>query len=314
MQVFPRWQPRRDRQRRRHRPHLGRLSGRCIFILTGHSEDVTSAIFPQTAAECSPRDATKAIIWDAATGRTHLNIFDAEDGLRTAAYSADGLRVVTTTTNRIARVWDAISGRALYVLKGHTQDLRGAVFSPDMARVATASSDGNVRVWDVRSGRYGQIFQSKFELNSAMFSPDGGRVVTTHIDHNALLWNAKSERSQRCSPATPPRSTGVPFPQTASASPPRRATRRSKLWDGMTGRPVGTISGHQARSSKSPMPPTEHGFARPAPIARQSYGTPNSSACIDAVGHTSEVRSCSFSPDGSRLVTASSDGNAGSGI
>ena len=38
-----------------------------------------------------------------------------------AAFSADGKRVVTASDDKTARIWDAESGKEIAVLKGHDQ-------------------------------------------------------------------------------------------------------------------------------------------------------------------------------------------------
>jgi WD40 repeat protein len=67
--------------------------------------------------------------------------------VRTAAFSADGQRVVTASSDGTARVWDASSGKSLATLSGHTKAVNAAAFSVDGQRVVTASSDGTARIW-----------------------------------------------------------------------------------------------------------------------------------------------------------------------
>jgi len=73
-------------------------------------------------------------------------------GLRTAAFSGDGTRVVTASSDDTARIWDAESGKEIAVLKGHDRQVSSAAFSGDGKRVVTASWDGTVRIWDAESG------------------------------------------------------------------------------------------------------------------------------------------------------------------
>jgi WD40 repeat protein len=61
-----------------------------------------------------------------------------------AAFSADGKRVLTASDDNTARIWDAESGAEIAVLKGHT-----LAFSGDGKRMLTVSDDNTARIWDV---------------------------------------------------------------------------------------------------------------------------------------------------------------------
>jgi len=69
-----------------------------------------------------------------------------------AAFSADGARIVTASSDRTARIWDTASGEMLREIDGHGRGLWTAVFSFDGGRVVTASMDGTARIWDVSFG------------------------------------------------------------------------------------------------------------------------------------------------------------------
>ena len=61
------------------------------------------------------------------------------DAVKLAAFSPDGRRVVTASTDGTARVWDASSGKFIAPLRGHSGWVLKAAFSPDGLRVITAS-------------------------------------------------------------------------------------------------------------------------------------------------------------------------------
>ena len=72
--------------------------------------------------------------------------------VRSVAYSPDGSRIVTASSDGTARLFDGRSGEPLRVLRGHDGDVNAAVFTPDGRRVLTGSADGTARLFDVESG------------------------------------------------------------------------------------------------------------------------------------------------------------------
>jgi len=75
-----------------------------------------------------------------------------EDSLMSAAFSPDGLRVVTASSDRTARLWDAATGAALGTPMRHEGMVSSVASSPDDLRVLTASDDGTARLWDAATG------------------------------------------------------------------------------------------------------------------------------------------------------------------
>ena len=65
------------------------------------------------------------------------------------AFSPDGKRLATASTDRTAKVWDAASGRELFTLRGHSLEVNAVAFSPDGLRLATASGDHTVQVYTI---------------------------------------------------------------------------------------------------------------------------------------------------------------------
>jgi WD40 repeat protein len=74
------------------------------------------------------------------------------------AFSADGKRLASASSDKTARLWDVATRRALgEPLQGHTSYVYSVAFSPDGKMLASASGEKSVRLWDVaRRGALGE--------------------------------------------------------------------------------------------------------------------------------------------------------------
>jgi len=81
-----------------------------------------------------------------------------EDGVVSAAFSANDRRVVTASYDKTVRRWDSETGKQLGEPLRHNQLVNTAEYSPDGKQIVTASEDGGVRVWEVsdQDERFGQ--------------------------------------------------------------------------------------------------------------------------------------------------------------
>jgi dipeptidyl aminopeptidase/acylaminoacyl peptidase len=110
----------------------------------------------------------------------------------TAAFSPDGLRIVTASDDTTARIWDAATGRELVLLAGHSQPVTSAAFSSDGTRVVTSSYDKTARIWDATTGQQLMAMMQGDLVETAAFAPDGRSIVTASDDKTADIWDARA--------------------------------------------------------------------------------------------------------------------------
>ncbi|MBI4905108.1 MAG: serine/threonine protein kinase [Acidobacteria bacterium] len=117
-------------------------------------------------------------VWDAAGGKTLAQWRGHQAGTRSVAFSPDGTRIVSGSDDRTARLWDAASGAEMAAFEGHRGAILAVAFSSDGLRIATASEDGSARIWSTAPA--GEIVRMVVgeAVSSVAFSPDGASIVT----------------------------------------------------------------------------------------------------------------------------------------
>jgi WD40 repeat protein len=154
----------------------------------------------------------------------------------------------------------------------HDSPVFYASFSQDGRRLLTVAKDA--RLWDVQTGLLiGAPMHHDQFVRKAIFSPDGSLILTTAFDHTARLWDAHTAR-----PICAPLVQDNPGVNIAVFSPDSSRVA------------VGSVDSFS-------------GIAR---IWDTFTGQPIGMPMV----HKGQIESISFSPDGSRLATASDDGTA----
>jgi WD40 repeat protein/DNA-binding SARP family transcriptional activator len=173
------------------------------------------------------------------------------------------------------------AARAPLTLRGHTDFALHAVFSPDGTRVVTNSSDGSFKLWDAVTGSElltGPTLQTDTPfIPKTLFNRDGTRLINVNRDAGDTVvvetWDIASGKKL----------SAVPLAISGST-----LTLNSLSPDG-TRIAFGSIfSGNDATV----------------------WDLTTGELLLTLKGHTREVLDVEFSPDGTRIATASADGTA----
>ena len=186
----------------------------------------------------------------------------------------------------------------------------GVVASPDGPRVATASLDGSARVWEFFTVTGGELLRLSHgaAVVAVRSVPTCARVATASFDGSARVWDAVTGGELlRLSHGAAV--VAVSFSPDGARVATASFDGSARVWDATTGRMVleERHGGPVFRVTFSPR--TGRGSRPPATTGRPGCSHSSQSERVQLT-HGDWVSDVGFSPDGTRVVTASYDGTA----
>jgi WD40 repeat protein len=117
-----------------------------------------------------------ARVWEAASGRELAALSGHSGEVMSAAFSTDGHRLVTVSTDQSVKLWDMEldfgtdnPARELLTLRGHTDVIDCVAFSPNGLRIATGSRDRTVKIWEAASPQQVTAWQNEETAEAPSF-------------------------------------------------------------------------------------------------------------------------------------------------
>ena len=247
-----------------------------------HDSFVLSATYSPDGQRIATASAEgTARIWDPGTGEEITSPLRHDSAVGTAHFGPDGQQIVTGSRDKSARLWGARSGQALTEPMRHESNVLMAALGAGGHRVLSISETDTAWLWDVRLLQPLAVLRwLQSPAVAGRFSPNGHHVMVIDEANAVRVWNAQTGLPQT-------RFMGHPHPESriindAQFSPDsRRLVTTAESWAA-----------------------TPSGYGGEAHIWDASTG--------EAIGRPitspSVMQRARFSPDGTKLVTASKGG------
>ncbi|KIK64688.1 hypothetical protein GYMLUDRAFT_981954 [Collybiopsis luxurians FD-317 M1] len=234
-------------------------------------------------------------------GTMQVALLQAPGEIHSVAYSSDGTRIVSGSSDRTVRIWDATTGTQIgHPLHGHDHFVLSVAFSPDGTRIVSGSLDRTVRIWDTTTGtQIGHPLHGHDDfVSSVAFSPDGTRVLSGSEDRTVRIWDATTG-TQIGNPLHGHNSSvySVAFSPDGTRIVSGSWDRTVRIWNATTGTQIVAFSPDGTRIVSGSKDWTMR-------IWDATTGTQIGNPLH---GHDSSVYSVAFSPDGTRIVSGSED-------
>ena len=282
--------------------HRGILAFHLIATIPAHDQDVSGiAVSPDGSKFASAGVDGTLKIWPLSYSSdtqslapilTLENRMDFEPyayaGGNTVAFSPDGSQLAAVADRESVKIWDANRGELEHTLAGRNGDISSVAFDSSGKRLVTANGGGQAMVWDVTTGgRLLTVTLPGYPANNALvasFTPDGKQLVTGGIDGFLRFWDIESRPAKELFSLSyyenPSYLLAYDSPRSISFSPDGKYLAVGTCLLGI----VWDFQRLQTDPSNRPL--------------------------FTLHGHQNCINGLSYSADGSRLITGSSDGTA----
>ncbi|MFQ5858224.1 MAG: BTAD domain-containing putative transcriptional regulator, partial [Anaerolineae bacterium] len=315
------------RERRRQWIILGLATGLIIAVIL-----TLLAAFQWRQAETQRQIALSNQLAAQALNRLDNQQFDLALLLSLEAY-----RAADTVESRSSLLTGLQRSPYRAVLRRHTKGVSSVTYSPDGKTLASGSKDGTIMLWDVAARRPTSrlLTCNPMAVNTIAFSPDSQTLVSGSDDGTIMLWDVATRQ-----PLSPPLAGHAAVVESVAFSPDGRTLasggtdKRIILWDVTTGQPIAPpLTGHTGAVKSTAFSPSGRSLASgsvdetwgkvdktvvlwdiSALLNTSVSAAPNTSAAAGQptteflAGHTSNVSSVAFSPDGQTLASGGDDG------
>ena len=280
-----------------------------------------------------------ARVWDVQT-QTQIKVLKGHaEAVLSAAFSGDGWRLLTASRDATARVWEIETGAQVAVLAGHQGWVWSAMFSPDEIHVVTGSEDGAAQIWELEPRPRVVIrCRATYAVRTAAFMTNGKQVLTASTDGEARIWNIETNASMAApkSASDGPRQITEPHAvfhghdgqlRSAVSNPvgtqvlTASVDKTVRIWDVATQAQIAVLKGHADRVLNVALNSSAtRAITASADLTVRIWNIEAPAVPMIANArllgrtrpdrHSNIVNSATFSPDATRVVTASDDTTA----
>jgi WD40 repeat protein len=115
-------------------------------------------------------------------------------------FSANGQRLISSSTDNTIRIWDMNSRATTRILKGHQSEVFSVLLTSDESRAVSAGKDKRILEWDLNS--LPPLFREHVlsePVREVVFSPDSHLFYTIDDNGSVGIWDTKTFTKQHSS-------------------------------------------------------------------------------------------------------------------
>jgi len=293
-----------------------------FMTLIGHDSAVHSVAYSADGGFVASGSADDTVrIWDTSTGEEAISPLRSGDGAVFSVDVACNMKWVASGTSAgVVCVWNITAGRiSNQRLIGHADRVFSVVFSPDSSHLASGSADQTARLWNPETGEQLAVFRGHSSyVEGVTFCPNGSILASISQDDRIRLWDISTGQVTRQLAFDSQK-----FHVASMSEGVRYAIDISPDGEMIAGNLYAHVSIRQCKTGATITAP------RTCPDIRSVRFSPDSQSLVAAyrsevgiwslptashsdplvelLGHSEQVNSVTFSPNGLYIASASND-------
>jgi WD40 repeat protein len=112
------------------------------------------------------------------------------------AWSPDGNALALACDDGTVKVYEVASGKMITRFTGHLDSVTAVAWSHDGQHIASGGDDATVQVWSATTGQSLFVFKEyQRKVSSVAWSADDNRIVSCSWDNTAMIWDLHFNRT-----------------------------------------------------------------------------------------------------------------------
>ncbi|MDP1563329.1 MAG: protein kinase [Pirellulaceae bacterium] len=169
-------------------------SGDIIHTISGHLGAINGLAFSPSGDGIASASVDQTVkVWDPKSGAEIFTLTGHTASVVGVAFSPDGKQLASTSSgDRTLRIWDSGTGEQIKVVQHSYPEVRRLAFSPDGTRLAGVTYSVCM-LWDTQTWEHvGEVSRHNRIVRCVAFSPDGTQLATAGDSTEIKIWDTRT--------------------------------------------------------------------------------------------------------------------------